>query len=64
MPKTLSPIASEFETASQARRHDAWVRKQVTDSLADTTPVTPHDAVMADMEAIIAEAEQARGRTR
>ena len=55
-----SPIVSEFETQEQADSHDGWFRSKVKEALADTRPAIAHDQVMADMEAIIAEAEARR----
>jgi hypothetical protein len=54
----LSPIVSEFETEAQATSHDLWFRAQVQASLDDPRPSIPHDQVMAEMDAIIAEAEK------
>ncbi len=62
MNAVLSPIVSEFETEEQAASYDRWFRAQVHASLADPRPTIPHDEVMAEMEAIIAEAEQRRNR--
>jgi hypothetical protein len=49
---------SEFETQEQADSYDRWFRARVQASLADPRPAIPHDEVMAEMEAIIAEAEK------
>ncbi|MGL4860176.1 MAG: type II toxin-antitoxin system RelB family antitoxin [Enterobacteriaceae bacterium] len=57
MSALLSPIVSEFETQEQADSYDLWFRAKVQQALADSEPGIPHDAVMAEMEAIIAEAE-------
>ena len=61
MPTVLSPIESEFATAEEAQAHDRWFRAEVEAALreADAPRVVfvPHDEVMADMEAIIHEAE-------
>ncbi|KAA8698937.1 MULTISPECIES: type II toxin-antitoxin system RelB family antitoxin [Pseudomonas syringae group] len=54
----LSPIVSEFETDEQAASYDRWFRLQVQASLDDPSPGVPHDQVMAEMDAIIAEAEK------
>ncbi|KPW44777.1 stability determinant (plasmid) [Pseudomonas amygdali pv. lachrymans] len=54
----LSPIVSEFETDEQAASYDRWFRLQVQASLDDPRPGVPHDQVMAEMAAIIAEAEK------
>ncbi|MDD2766013.1 MAG: hypothetical protein PHE83_18780 [Opitutaceae bacterium] len=53
----LSPIVSEFETEEQAADYDRWFRAKVQESIDDPRPSIPHDQVMAEMEAIIAEAE-------
>lgn len=57
MSAQLSPIVSEFETEKQADSHDRWFRAKVAASLANPGPGTPHDEVMARMDAIIEEAE-------
>ncbi|RMO42161.1 stability determinant, partial [Pseudomonas savastanoi] len=38
--------------------YDRWFRLQVQASLDDPSPGVPHDQVMAEMDAIIAEAEK------
>ncbi|RMU28970.1 stability determinant, partial [Pseudomonas savastanoi] len=48
----------EFETDEQATSYDRWFRLQVQASLDDPSPGVPHDQVMAEMDAIIAEAEK------
>ena len=58
MTTTLSPIVSEFETEEQAASYDRWFRAKIEASLADPRPSIPHDQVMAEMEAIIAQAEK------
>lgn len=60
MNAVLSPIVSEFETEEQATSYDHWFRAQVQSSLDDPRPSIPHDQVMAEMDAIIAEAENRR----
>lgn len=63
MSAKLSPIVSEFETEEQAASYDRWFRAKVQASLDDPHPNIPHDQVMAEAEAIIAEAEaRHRGR--
>jgi hypothetical protein len=62
MSTVLSPLVSEFETAEQETRHAAWVQTKVSTSLADMRPTIPHDEVMAEMDAIINEAETAMSR--
>lgn len=56
--RQLNPIVSEFETEEQAASYDRWFRAKVQASLDDPRPTIPHDQVMAEMEAILAEAEQ------
>lgn len=58
--RRLSSIESEFTTEAAAERHDRWVRDKVRRALADTRPTASHDDVMAEMDAIIAEAEAAK----
>jgi hypothetical protein len=58
MTTPLSPIVSEFDTVEQAESYDRWFRAKVQRSLDDTRPCIPHDQVMAEMDAIIAEAEK------
>ena len=58
--KPLDPIISEFATEEQAASYDRWFRAKVQASLDDPRPSIPHDQVTAEMEAIIAEAEQHR----
>lgn len=54
----LSPIESEFASTEEAEAYDRWFRAKVRDSLGDPRPGIPHDQVMAEMDAIIAEAER------
>lgn len=60
MSTALSPLISEFETVEQQDSYNVWLRAKVTASLADSRPVTAHDEVMAEMDALIdrIEAEQ------
>lgn len=52
-----SPVESEFASTEEAEAYDRWFRAKVRDSLNDPRPEIPHDRVMAEMDAIIAEAE-------
>ena len=54
----LSPVESEFATVEEAEAHDRWFRAQVQASMDDPRPGVPHDQVMAEMDQLIAEAEQ------
>lgn len=55
--KKLDPIISEFETEEEATAYDAWLIARVERSIADPRPSIPHEKVMAEAEAIIAQAE-------
>ncbi|MDP2832728.1 MAG: antitoxin [Pseudomonadota bacterium] len=57
MNAALSPMVSDFETAEQEASHTTWLKAKVQASLGDTRPGIPHDEVVAEMDAIIAEAE-------
>ena len=58
MNTNLSPIESEFATVEEAEAYDRWFRAKVQASIDDIRPSIPHDQVMAEMDAIIAAAEQ------
>lgn len=58
MNAVLSPIESEFASVDEAEAHDRWFRAQVQASLDDPRPCIPHDQVMAEVDLLIAEAEQ------
>lgn len=51
--KPLSPLASEFDSIEQEASYTEWLRAKVASSLADSSPALPHDAVMAEMDALI-----------
>jgi len=57
MSTPLDPIVSEFETQEQADSYDRWFRERVQRSLDDPRPGTPHDEVMAEMDALINDIE-------
>jgi hypothetical protein len=57
MNAVLPSIISEFETSDQEASYTTWLRTKVALSLADKRPSIPHDEVMTEMDAIIAEAE-------
>lgn len=61
MNAILSPLVSEFETQEQATSYAAWVKAKVMASLDDSRPGIAHDQLMAEMEAIIVEAESRYG---
>ena len=58
MNAVLDPIISEFETENQAASYDLWFRSKVQQALDSKASRIPHDQVMAEMEAIIVQAEQ------
>jgi len=60
MGAVLSPFVSEFETEAQKASHTTWLKAKILASLNDLRPNIPHDQVMAEMDAIIAEAEGQR----
>lgn len=64
MNAILSPIESEFATAEEAEAYDRWLRAEVQASLDDPTPNAPHDKVMADMRAMLAERKASKNAGR
>jgi len=64
MNASLSPVESEFSTAEEAEACDRWFCAKVRASLADSRPTVPHDKVMAEVEAIVQEAEQKQAARR
>ncbi|MFM0593994.1 type II toxin-antitoxin system RelB family antitoxin [Paraburkholderia dilworthii] len=60
MNAILSPIESEFATAEEAEAYDRWLRAEVQASLDDPAPNVPHDKVMGDMRALLAERKAGR----
>lgn len=57
MNAVLDPIISEFETEEQALSYDRWFRAKVQEAIDCKKPRIPHDQVMAEMDAIISQAE-------
>ncbi|MFC6838837.1 stability determinant [Xanthomonas theicola] len=45
MNNVRSPLAYEFETADAEANYDAWLRTKVAASVADSSPLIPHDEV-------------------
>jgi len=54
----LSPIESEFDSTEDAEAYDRWFRAKVQASLDDGRPRVPHATVMAELDALIDEAER------
>jgi len=52
-----SKAKPDFPTPGEAAADDAWFRAKVEASLANPEPGTPHDVVMARVQAIIDEAK-------
>lgn len=50
-------IVSEFETKERSASYEAWFKAKVQAALDDPRPGVPHDELMAEMDAIICEAE-------
>ena len=53
MNTKLSPIESEFATTEEAEAYDRWFRAKVQESLDDSSPLIPHDQVMAEMQELL-----------
>ncbi|MDR2186607.1 MAG: hypothetical protein LBE62_00980 [Azonexus sp.] len=60
MSTVLDPRVYEFETQEQADSYDQWFRAKVKEAIDDPTPGTPHDEVMAEMDALIDQIETER----
>jgi hypothetical protein len=56
----LSPIESEFATTEEAEAYDRWFRAKVRASVEDQRPTIAHDQAMAEIDAVIVEAENRR----
>jgi len=50
---TLDPLVSEFDTEAQAHGYDAWFRAKVQEALDDDQGFLPHDAAMAEVDAML-----------
>jgi len=51
----LKSFTADVETEEQEALYADWLRAQVQEALDDPRPGIPHDAVMAEMHAIIAQ---------
>jgi len=54
----LSPIESEFDSTEEAEAYDRWFRAKVQANLDDGRPSVPQATVMAELDALIDEAER------
>jgi hypothetical protein len=48
-----APIVSEFETDALEASHDQWFRAKVEEALNSEKPRLPHDAAMAQVQALL-----------
>jgi hypothetical protein len=53
MSSLPTPEQEGFATAEEAEAYDRWYRAKVQKSLHDPRPSIPHDAMMAEVTAII-----------
>jgi hypothetical protein len=53
-----SPLVSEFGSAEEEAAYLKWLKKKVTESLADPRPPGPHEQVMVEIDEIIAKAKK------
>lgn len=49
----LSPIVSEFPSTEDAAAYEIWFRAKVQEALRDAGPDADHEAVMAEMRALV-----------
>ncbi len=59
---TLDPRIFEFETEEKSASYDRWFCAKVQEAINDTQPGVPHDQVMAEMDALIAQIESQSDR--
>jgi len=53
----LPPFESEVETEEEEATYAAWLRAKVQKALDDPRPGIPHEVVMAEMDAWVAQAK-------
>ena len=53
MSAVLSPLVSEFETDEKKASYLAWLTAKIERSRSSTTPLIPHDQVMAEARILI-----------
>ena len=51
---TLDPIVSEFLTEKDATSYERWFCDKVQEAIDSKRPKIPHDEVMAEMDALVA----------
>jgi len=52
-PTQLDPLVSEFDTEEQAQQYDQWFREKVQQAMDDDHGFLPHDAAMAQVDALL-----------
>ena len=60
MTALILPLISEFDSNELELSHTAWLRLKTSASLADQSPLVPHDRVMAEVELVIQQAEKSK----
>ncbi|MCU0122241.1 antitoxin [Pseudomonas sp. B2M1-30] len=58
MDPLISTIVSDFESEEQAASYDRWFRAEVQASIDDPRPNIPHEQVMAEIQALMEEAQR------
>ena len=53
-------IVSEFETEEQKANYNQWFKAKVEEALHSEKPRLPHDAAMANVQALLKERRKAR----
>jgi len=53
----LPPFEAEVETEEEEKAYAAWLRAKVQEAADDPHPGIPHDVVMAEMDAWVAQAK-------
>jgi len=49
----LDPLVSEFDSQEQALQYEQWFRVKVQEALEDEHGFLPHDAAMAEVDAML-----------
>ena len=55
MDPLVSTIVADFESEEQAASYDRWFRAKVQNSIDDPRPSIPHEQVIAEIKALMAE---------
>jgi len=54
-------VLDPLDAAEQEARHTAWLRDEITKSIADPRPSVPHDEAMAHIRRTIEAAKRQQG---